>query len=147
MSSAGYCGQGAISSMWVPAAGHLWEMKQVLYDVPYPNEERATPYEGFAYKQIIPVDFPLHLTSQADMQALFGMTPYAWKTPRTGRERLARADQSWTARRRFAFTYFSAYKKQRTLLRDKPCTSEFVRCFFVSSFSFPTSWCKKQCCF
>lgn len=73
----------------VPAAGHLWEMKQVLYDVPYPNEERATPYEGFAYKQIIPVDFPLHLTSQADMQALFGMTPYAWKTPRTGRERLA----------------------------------------------------------
>ena len=73
----------------VPAARHLWEMKEVLYDRPYPNEERETPYEGFAYRRIVPVDGTVHLPDQETIQALFGMTPYAWKTPRAGKERLA----------------------------------------------------------
>ena len=30
----------------VPAEEHLWEMKQVLYDRPYRNETKETPYEG-----------------------------------------------------------------------------------------------------
>ncbi len=73
----------------VPAAMHLWEMKEVLYDRPYPNEERETPYAGFSYDRIVPVEYTIHLPGQEDIQALFGMTPYAWKTPRAGRERLA----------------------------------------------------------
>lgn len=72
----------------VPGAKHLWELKQVLYDRPYPNEEKETPYEGFSYEAIIPVDFTLHLTSPADIRALFQMTPYCWKTPRAGVERM-----------------------------------------------------------
>ena len=40
----------------VPAARHLWELKEVLYDAPYPNEEKETPYEGFTYREIVPVD-------------------------------------------------------------------------------------------
>ena len=70
----------------VPGARHLWELKQILYDAPYPNEEKETPYEGFAYTDIVPVDFPLH--RQADIQSLFRMTPYCWKTPKSGVERL-----------------------------------------------------------
>lgn len=76
----------------VPAADHLWEMKEVLYDQPYPNEEKETPYEGFAYEAIIPVEDTVTLQNQADIQALFGMTPYAWKTPKAGKERLAALD-------------------------------------------------------
>ena len=72
----------------VPGARHLWELKQILYDAPYPNEEKETPYEGFAYTDIVPVDFPLHLERQADIQSLFRMTPYCWKTPKSGVERL-----------------------------------------------------------
>ena len=34
----------------VPGPDHLWELKQVLYDRPYPNEEKETPYEGFSYR-------------------------------------------------------------------------------------------------
>ena len=60
----------------------------MLYDRPYPNEEKETPYEGFSYEAIIPVDFTLHLTSPADIRALFQMTPYCWKTPRAGVERM-----------------------------------------------------------
>lgn len=73
----------------VPGARHLWELKEVLYDRPYPNEERETPYEGFAYERIVPVDGTVTLPSQTDIQNLFRMTPYCWKTPRAGRERLA----------------------------------------------------------
>ena len=76
----------------VPAADHLWEMKEVLYDNPYPNEEKETPYEGFAYEAVVGVEDTVTLESQTDIQALFGMTPYAWKTPKAGKERLAALD-------------------------------------------------------
>jgi len=89
----------------VPAADHLWEMKEVLYDHPYPNEEKETPYEGFAYHSIVPVEDTITLENQADIQALFGMTPYAWKTPRAGKERLAALD-SLTCRISFRIHIF-----------------------------------------
>ena len=80
----------------VPAADHLWEMKQVLYDRPYPNEEKETPYEGFAYEAIVPVDDTITLERQTDIHALFQMTPYYWKTPKAGAERLAALDRLTT---------------------------------------------------
>ena len=73
----------------VPAAEHLWEMKQVLYDHPYRNETKETPYAGFRYVDIVHVRNSITLPGQEDIQALFGMTPYCWKTPRAGKERLA----------------------------------------------------------
>ena len=80
----------------VPAADHLWELKQVLYDRPYPNEEKETPYEGFAYEAIVPVDDTITLESQTDIHALFQMTPYYWKAPKAGAERLAALDRLTT---------------------------------------------------
>ena len=76
----------------VPAADHLWELKQVLYDEPYPNEEKETPYEGFRYEAIVPVEDTITLESQTDIHNLFQMTPYYWKTPKSGSERLAALD-------------------------------------------------------
>ena len=73
----------------VPGPDHLWELKQILYDRPYPNEEKETPYEGFRYEAIVPVEDAVTLPCQADIRALFQMTPYYWKTPRSGAERLA----------------------------------------------------------
>lgn len=72
----------------VPGARHLWELKQVLYDAPYENTEEETPYEGFVYENIIPVEFSMELDAPA-LRDLFRMTPYYWKTPRSGSERLA----------------------------------------------------------
>ena len=83
---------GGVFLYVVPAADHLWELKQVLYENPYPNEEKETPYEGFAYEAIVPVDARIRLESQADIHALFQMTPYYWKTPKAGTERLAALD-------------------------------------------------------
>ncbi len=80
----------------VPAAEHLWEMKQVLYDRPYRNETKETPYAGFRYVDIVHVKDVITLPCQEDIQALFGMTPYCWKTPRAGKERLAARDSLTT---------------------------------------------------
>ena len=76
----------------VPGRDHLWELKEVLYDRPYPNEEKETPYDGFTYREIVPVDGVITLPCREDLQALFQMTPYFWKTPQAGAERLAALD-------------------------------------------------------
>lgn len=89
----------------VPAADHLWEMKQVLYDQPYPNEEKETPYDGFHYESVIPVDGVITLPRGTDIRNLFQMTPYYWKTPQAGAERLA-ALESLTTRISFRIHVF-----------------------------------------
>ena len=80
----------------VPAAEHLWEMKQVLYDAPYRNEEKLTPYAGFRYEKVVTVDTTITLESPEDIHNLFQMTPYYWKTPKAGAERLAALDKLTT---------------------------------------------------
>jgi 23S rRNA (guanine745-N1)-methyltransferase len=71
----------------VPGARHLWELKEVLYERPYENREQAIPYEGFVYRDIVPVEFSMALDAPA-LGDLFAMTPYCWKTPKAGVERL-----------------------------------------------------------
>ena len=72
----------------VPEPRHLWEMKEILYDRPYENEVRHESYEGFRLSEEIPVHFGFTLREQEAITALFRMTPYAWKTPKEGAERL-----------------------------------------------------------
>lgn len=72
----------------VPSERHLWQMKQVLYDAPYENPVKREDYTGFVWKEVIPLRFTIQLDCPQDIQALFSMTPYAWKTPRAGVERL-----------------------------------------------------------
>lgn len=71
----------------VPGPRHLWEMKQTLYDAPYENPEKEECYEGFAYRDLRRVETSFTL-GQEDLRALFQMTPYAWKSPKAGVERL-----------------------------------------------------------
>jgi 23S rRNA (guanine745-N1)-methyltransferase len=73
----------------VPGEHHLWQMKEILYEHPYPNETGETPYDGFTYERIDHVDAMVTLRTQVDIHALFQMTPYYWKTPKDGCDRLA----------------------------------------------------------
>lgn len=75
----------------VPGARHLWGMKAILYEKPYENEVRQTEYPGFRFVERVPVRGSLNLTGQA-VQDLFAMTPYCWKTPRDGVERLQQTE-------------------------------------------------------
>lgn len=80
----------------VPAARHLWQLKQILYDTPYLNEEKETPYAGFSYEKILNVSDNITLTSSEDIYALFQMTPYFWNTPKSGIQRLKTLEQLTT---------------------------------------------------
>ncbi len=73
----------------VPGQKHLWEMKEILYDQPYENELRNEAYEGFSQIEEKSLQFRFHLQKQEEITALFQMTPYAWKTPKEGKDRLA----------------------------------------------------------
>lgn len=82
---------GGVFLYVVPAPDHLWELKQVLYDQPYRNREEDVPYEGFSYERVEPVEAVVDVAGEA-LRDLFQMTPYYWKTPREGAERLAALD-------------------------------------------------------
>ena len=77
----------------VPGPRHLWEVKEVLYDTPYENGEKREEYPGFRYREVVPVETVFTLPTRQDIQDLFSMTPYFWKTPRAGAERLAGLDR------------------------------------------------------
>ena len=80
---------GGVYLYVVPGEKHLWELKEILYDRPYPNTEKRTPYQGLTYLEVAEVDETIRLPDQQTIQDLFRMTPYTWKTPKEGVERLA----------------------------------------------------------
>jgi 23S rRNA (guanine745-N1)-methyltransferase len=79
---------GGIFIYVVPAARHLWQLKQVLYEKPYENAEEKIEYPGFEYIDVRAVDFSMQLDNAA-LEEVFRMTPYYWKTPREGAQRLS----------------------------------------------------------
>lgn len=72
----------------VPSQRHLFGLKEILYDAPYENEKRDTEYPGFRFLERRPVRGELLLEEPGLIQDLFSMTPYYWKTPAEGGERL-----------------------------------------------------------
>lgn len=79
---------GGIFLYVVPGPRHLWELKGILYDTPYENEEKRDAYPGFRYKEVVPVESRFTLPAPQAIHDLFHMTPYFWKTPKEGAERL-----------------------------------------------------------
>jgi len=72
----------------VPGSRHLWELKSILYDNPYENEEKIEQYEGFEFIKVEKAENLFTLDNTEDIQALFHMTPYTWTTPKDGIDRL-----------------------------------------------------------
>lgn len=72
-----------------PGAQHLMGLKQVLYDEPYEKHSEPESYAGFTLEETGCVEADLCIQDAMDIQALFHMTPYYWKTPRDAAKRLA----------------------------------------------------------
>ena len=88
----------------VPGPEHLYEMKAVLYDTPYKNPVQQVEYQGFrAVGEQLVEDRITVPASQ--LAALFAMTPYYWRTPRDGAQRLS-ALESLTTQISFRFLVF-----------------------------------------
>lgn len=79
----------------VPGPRHLFGLKKVLYDEPYENELHNTPYEGFALERRVAVKDTITVRG-TEINNLFSMTPYYWKTSKAGTEKLAVQDSITT---------------------------------------------------
>lgn len=77
-----------IMIMAIPSRSHLWELKQAIYDVPYQNDVRPYELEGFKFLEKQAIRYTMHIGSQEDLQALFSMTPYYYRTGPIQQERL-----------------------------------------------------------
>lgn len=71
--------QGAVIAA-IPAARHLFGLKAVIYEKPYLNEVRPYGIEGFEFLGKDELSYTLKLEAQEQLNALFMMTPYYYKT-------------------------------------------------------------------
>lgn len=63
-----------------PGADHLYEMKAAVYEHPYKNEDAPAGIQGFELIEQCFVKDEITVVSSEDIQALFMMTPYTYKT-------------------------------------------------------------------
>lgn len=71
-----------------PLENHLFELKQAVYDKPYKNPPLETEKSGFEIKSTNEVKYKIMLETNEDIEALFKMTPYYYKTSATDQEKL-----------------------------------------------------------
>ena len=80
----------------VPGARHLFGLKEVLYDTPYLNDEKLPKTTELKLVGTQRVSANITLQTQADIEAVFQMTPYYYRTRPVDKERLANLDSLQT---------------------------------------------------
>ena len=80
----------------IPGANHLFELKKVLYEAPYKNDEKLPGTDILRLCNVVRVKDEITLPDKADINALFGMTPYYYKTSPSDRQKLESLDRLTT---------------------------------------------------
>ncbi len=81
--------KGGILFSVIPARKHLWALKKALYDTPYENEVADYGLEGFSLEEKIEVKNIISLSGE-DLQNLFMMTPYYYRTSQKDKDKIAK---------------------------------------------------------
>ena len=76
----------------VPGSHHLYGLKQRLYETPYVNDEKLPDTQNLKLLSKIKIAADITLTSQADIDAVFRMTPYYFHTTLKDKEKLKSID-------------------------------------------------------
>ena len=74
--------------MAIPGEEHLYDLKRVIYDTPYKNQVADTALEGFELIMDEPLSYKFLLDTPEKIQSLFMMTPYAYRTRQSDREKV-----------------------------------------------------------
>jgi 23S rRNA (guanine745-N1)-methyltransferase len=93
--------------MAIPGVEHLFGLKSKLYSEPYKNTVNDPEIEGFELVTSESITYEIKLESNEDIRNLFGMTPYAYRTGKEGRELIEKLEKLETT---VDFIIF-AYKK------------------------------------
>ncbi len=94
--------------MAIPAEEHLYGLKAKVYDNPYKNKVEDTHLEGFELVRKKEVKYTIKLDTRQDIQSLFMMTPYAYRTSKEGKERVLSLENLSTDVHFFILTYKKA---------------------------------------
>lgn len=73
----------------IPGERHLFELKELLYDTPYLNDEKAPETKELILKDRIKVTKKILLESSEDLDALFKMTPYYYHTKQSDKDKIS----------------------------------------------------------
>lgn len=71
-----------------PLENHLFELKAAVYEKPYKNPPPVYEKDGFSFKSVTEVKYKIMLESTEDIESLFKMTPYYYKTSAADQEKL-----------------------------------------------------------
>ena len=77
----------------VAGENHLFELKEILYDTPYKNDEKPPETESLIIKEKRKISRRIHLSSREDINALFEMTPYYYRTGDRDKAKLSAFDE------------------------------------------------------
>lgn len=80
----------------VPGENHLFGLKKVLYEKPYKNDEKLPETDILRLCDTVRVKNEITLPDRTDINALFGMTPYYYKTSPADKNKLATLDKLTT---------------------------------------------------
>ena len=78
-----------IMIMAIPSENHLWELKKAVYDTPYKNQVKPYELEGFRLLENVRISSWILLETKEEIQSLFSMTPYYYRTGKAQQDRLA----------------------------------------------------------
>ncbi len=73
----------------IPLENHLFELKANVYDTPYKNPTEDTNIDGFELFDNSVLKYTVELNSNEDIESLFKMTPYYYKTSQIDQQKLA----------------------------------------------------------
>lgn len=97
----------------IPGKDHLWELKKAVYEHPYRNEVKDFALEGFELLRAEHCADTLFLDNAEDIDHLFKMTPYYYKTSEQDYKRLAALSELTT---RIEFNVLEYQKKGKGML-------------------------------
>jgi len=87
------------NGIWItvdPAANHLYEFKQALYDNPTEHKKAQVTPAGFVLTQQLNVSFVMQLTEPQQRENLLMMTPYYWSATANKKQKLVENLQQFT---------------------------------------------------
>ena len=80
--------------LFVVSAGkdHLMGLKRAIYDEVYENGQRADMPEKMKLVETVNAKHKIHVEGNSDLEALFSMTPYYWRTSEADKAKLKEID-------------------------------------------------------
>lgn len=77
----------------IPGDKHLWELKNILYDTPYKNDEEPPKTESLKLKSTKKISDTFKIERE-DLKTLFSMTPYFYRTSEADKAKLDAIDST-----------------------------------------------------